>query len=234
MRRTVTVSVAVLAILALAAPALAHVTIQPREAPAGSFFRFMVRVPNERDNAGTISVEVDLPDNLTFVSFQPKDGWERTVTMKTLDEPIMVFGEPVTEVIDSVKWEATGPPIGVGEFDEFGFSARTPDEPGELVFPSIQVYESGEVVRWIGPPDSDEPAPIVTLFAQEEEEEGEEGAEEGGGEAAGTEVEGAQVADGQATSALGWVALVASLLALGVSIAAFARRGPARPEGPAA
>lgn len=163
----------------LAVPASGHVTVQPAEAPAGSFSRFVVRVPTERDDASTVKVEVRFPDNVTNAAFQPKQGWTRTVTMRTLDEPIEVFGEPVTEVIDTVVWE--GGAIAPGEFDEFGFSIRTPDEPGELRFPAVQTYDSGEEVRWVGEPDSDAPAGHVTVTAAEEDAAGGHGAASGGG-----------------------------------------------------
>jgi hypothetical protein len=53
-----------------------------------------------------------------------------------------------------------------GEFDEFGISAHVPNAPGRvLVFPALQTYTRGEVVRWIGVPDADEPAPRVQLTA---------------------------------------------------------------------
>ena len=39
-------------------------------------------------------------------------------------------------------------------------------KPGsEVTFKALQTYQGGEVVRWIGPPDADEPAPTVTLTA---------------------------------------------------------------------
>jgi uncharacterized protein YcnI len=145
----------------IAAPAWAHVTVQPAEAPVGSFFRFVVRVPNERPDASTTKVEVQFPENLTFVSFQPKEGWERKVRMTKLEEPIEVFGEEIDEVVGSVTWSGGG--IDPGEFDEFGFSARVPEEPTELEFPALQTYDSGEVVRWIGPPDAEEPAALVDV-----------------------------------------------------------------------
>ena len=165
-------------LLALAAPAWAHVTVQPTEATAGSFSRFVVRVPNERDDAATVKIEVQFPDTVTNAAFQPKQGWTRTVTMRTLDEPIEVFGEPVTEVIDTVVWE--GGRVEPGEFDEFGFSVRTPDEPGELRFPAVQTYDSGEEVRWVGEPDSEAPAGRVTVAAAEHGEGGGHGAPSGG------------------------------------------------------
>src|SRR5918995_503320 len=157
--------------LVAAAAASAHVTVQPDEAVVGSFSRLVVRVPNERDDASTTAVQVELPP-LAFVSFQDAPGWERTVEMTTLDEPLEALGEEVTEVVGTVTWQ--GGAIEPGEFAEFGFSARLPDEPGTLEFPAIQTYDSGEVVRWIGPPDSDEPAALVQTVDL--------GAEEGQGE----------------------------------------------------
>ena len=41
---------------------------------------------------------------------------------------------------------------------------RIPDKAGEkLTFKALQTYSGGEVVRWIGAEDSDNPAPIVTV-----------------------------------------------------------------------
>lgn len=238
MRKLITALGSALMVLMVASPTLAHVTIQPEEAPAAAFFRFVVRVPNERDDANTIKVEVQFPETLAFVSFQPKDGWERGVTMKTLDEPIEVFGNEITEVIDTVTWEAAGPPIRPGEFDEFGFSARVPEEEGEVAFPSIQTYSSGEVVQWIGPPDSDEPAPIVQVVnLGTEEGEGELSVlarlNQSGGEAAGAggdeaQVAGRQATDGEGTSPITWAALIVAVLALAASIFALTKAGARR------
>lgn len=161
MRRTIAAAVVVLGLGAVAAPALAHVTVQPNEAVIGEFSRSVVRVPNERDDAGTTKVKVELPP-LAFVSFEPKDGWKRTVEMVEFDEPIEVFGEEITEGVGSVTW--SGGKIGAGEFDEFGFSARMPDGETTLTFNAIQTYSSGEVVEWTGAPDSEEPAAQVEVY----------------------------------------------------------------------
>jgi uncharacterized protein YcnI len=148
-------------VLALAAPAAAHVTVQPNEAVQGSFSRFVVRVPNEKPDEGTIKIEVRLPA-LAFVSFEPKEGWERKETTGKFDEPIEAFGEELTEGITSVVW--SGGRIGPGEFLEFGFSAKMPDEETTLTFEALQTYEGGEVVKWTGAPDSDAPAALVKTY----------------------------------------------------------------------
>jgi hypothetical protein len=82
------------------------------------------------------------------------------------------------------------------------------------------VYSSGKTVRWIGPAESEEPAPRVALVAAEEEDE----AATGGGAGDGTEVQGAQVEDGSPLSVMDWIALAVSLAALALAGAAFARR----------
>jgi uncharacterized protein len=98
------------------------------------------------------------------VSFQPKPGWTRTETKVKLATPIQSDDGPVTERIATVTW--SGGKIAPGEFDEFGFTGQVPDKEGEvLVFPAVQTYSDGKVVRWIGSEDADEPAPRVTLTA---------------------------------------------------------------------
>jgi periplasmic copper chaperone A len=164
----------VLAVLALAPAAGAHVTLQPEQAPAGGFTRLDVRVPNERDNAGTTKVEVQMPPGFIFVSHEPVPGWETEVTMRQLDEPVEVFGEQQTEEVGTITFTASGEAnaIAPGEFQDFGLSLGMPEgRPGsKLTFKSLQTYSNGEVVRWIGPPDSEEPAPQVELTAAEGEE----------------------------------------------------------------
>jgi uncharacterized protein YcnI len=160
--RTIPIAAAAAAALVLAPAAAAHVTLNPREWEADGFARFAIRVPNERDDANTTRITLKFPKRVLSASFQPMEGWKRTVKMETLDEPIEVEGERVSERIDTVTW--SGGSIRPGEFQEFGVSFRTPNEPGtELAFPAVQRYSSGEVVRWIGPPDADEPAPLIAI-----------------------------------------------------------------------
>jgi len=120
--------------------------------------------PNEQEGADTIAVSVKLPEGLSDVAFQAKPGWKRTVTMAKLAKPITVEGETVTDRVSTVTW--SGGSIAPGEFDEFGISAHVPNTPGRvLVFPALQTYTGGEVVRWIGAPDADAPAPRIQLTA---------------------------------------------------------------------
>jgi uncharacterized protein YcnI len=163
---------AALAALALIAPATAaaHVTIQPNTAHAGGFTRLDVRVPNERDDKGTVKVDVQMPPGFVFASYEPVPGWSVKITKEKLDKPIEVEGLELDEQVARITW--TGDPergaiIRPGEFQDFGLSVGMPDgEPGsKLTFKALQTYQGGEIVRWIGPEDADEPAPTVTLTA---------------------------------------------------------------------
>jgi uncharacterized protein YcnI len=212
---------ALAATLVIAPAAAAHVTLNPREWEAGGFARFAVRVPTERDNASTTKVTMKFPEQILSASFQPVEGWKRTVKMVQLDEPIDVEGEEVTERIDTVTW--TGGRIRPGEFQEFGVSFRTPEEPGtEIAFPAVQTYSSGEVVRWIGPPDADTPAPVVAVTeAPSEEAEAPAPAEPPAEESGGS----ATAEDDSGTDTLSIVALIIGVVGLGVGLVAlFGRR----------
>jgi periplasmic copper chaperone A len=159
-------TVVLAATLALAAAASAHVTLQPSEAPAGGFARLDVRVPNERDNAGTTKVEVKFPPGFVEVSTEPVPGWTAKVTKRKLAKPVEMEGEKLTEEVDTITWTGDGKTgvVGPGEFQDFGLSVALPDKPGtKLTFKALQTYSNGEVVRWIGPPDAEEPAPQVAL-----------------------------------------------------------------------
>jgi len=172
-----TLLITILAALVAVPAAAAHVTIDPGEWEAGGFARFVIRVPTERD-VPTTEVTIRFPESVTSARFMPVPGWERTIEMEQLDEPIQQGDgeEPITERIASVTW--SGGTITPDEFMEFGVSFRVPETPGEqLVFPAIQTYQGGEVVEWIGAEDSDTPAPLVTI-TEPAAEEGEEPAAE--------------------------------------------------------
>ena len=174
MRKIITPMLAVTAALAIAAPAAsAHVTAQPPEQPAGGFTVLNIRVPNERPEA-TEKVEIQFPEGITSVRYQPVPGWTTTVKMEKLDEPLDDgHGGEVTEQVDTVTFE--GGTIEEGQFEEFPLSLKMLEE-GELgdqvFFPAIQTYAGGEEVAWTEKPASEgddaeleRPAPAVTLVA---------------------------------------------------------------------
>lgn len=166
---TLAVSAAALAILAASATAAqAHVTLQPKEATAGGFARLDVRVPNEEDAKATTKIVVQMPPGFASASYEPVPGWRVQVAKRKLAAPAQSGeGETQTEEVSTLTFSATGKGLAPGEFQDFGVSLRLPDRPAgtKLSFKALQTYTGGEVVRWIGAPGSDHPAPQVTLVA---------------------------------------------------------------------
>jgi periplasmic copper chaperone A len=208
---------ALVAVLALAPTAFAHVTLQPMETPAGGFTRLDVRVPNETDNADTTKVDVQFPPGFLSVSTEPVQGWDTKVTMRQLDKPVEQFGEKVTEEVGRITY--TGGTIAPGEFQDFGLSLAVPDKPGTAVtFKAIQTYSDGEIRRWIGPPDSESPAPQVKLTAAE--------AEGGAAEPAAAQPAADGGGDDGGSDTLAIIALIVGIAGLAAGLAAlFLRRG---------
>ncbi|MCT9005403.1 YcnI family copper-binding membrane protein [Streptomyces rhizosphaerihabitans] len=171
-------TVAATAVLALSAPAFAHVSVQPEGAAAkGGYAVVNFKVPNERDNASTTQVEVNLPADhpLASVMPQPLDGWTVKVTKSKLDKPVTAHGEKIGEAVTKVTWTAAGKGIEPGFFQKFPLSiGALPEDTDELVFKAVQTYSDKEVVRWIEPQkegaeEPENPAPVLALSAATEE-----------------------------------------------------------------
>jgi uncharacterized protein YcnI len=159
------IAIAAAALLALALPsaAAAHVTVQPKQVPAGGFTVIDVRVPNESDTASTTKVQVQMPDGFISASYQPVPGWKADIKMEKLDKPLKLEGVEVDEQVGEITF--SGGKIAPGQFQDFPLSVKIPDAAvgSTLTFKALQTYSDGKVTRWIGAPDSDEPAPSVTL-----------------------------------------------------------------------
>jgi len=215
------VAVAAVAALALAVPAAAgaHVTLQPNTAAAGAFTVLDVRVPTERDNASTVKVDVQLPHGFVSVSYEPKPGWTVAVTKAKLAKPVQSDDGPIDEEVRQITFTGHGAEgrIGPGEFMDFPLSVQIPGKAGDkLTFKAIQTYSNGEVVRWIGAPDSDTPAPIVTVTGAS--------AERAVARSAPTPPAKADSGGGGASKGLAWTALIVGALGLVAALAAFGTR----------
>ena len=99
MRRHSMVAVAATISLIGPAAASAHVTLQPKEAPAGAFTKLDVRVPNEKDNASTTKVDVQFPPGFVFASYAPVPGWTAKVVKAKLAKPVKTDDGEITEEV---------------------------------------------------------------------------------------------------------------------------------------
>ena len=227
------------AVLALSAPAFAHVSVQPEGTAAkGGYAVVDFKVPNERDNASTTKLEVSFPTDhpLASVMPQPVPGWKPEVTKSTLDKPLEMHGKKITEAVTKVTWTADGKGIEPGFFQKFPVSiGQLPENTDELVFKAIQTYSNKEVVRWIevpqeGQEEPENPAPVLALSAAEDDHHGSSSAgkasDSDDAEAASAKTDAAEPADSTDTTArvLGVVGIVVGALGVAYGVLAGRRR----------
>ena len=131
--------------------AAAHVTISPTTLQARSFDEIVFRCPNERPNASTVKLTVQLPagGGIGAVKVRVPAGWHGRIAGRT------------------ITWD--GGTIAPGRSQNFTIFAG-PISPGRrvLAFKALQTYSNGEVVRWIqirqpGQPQVPHPAPVLTV-----------------------------------------------------------------------
>jgi len=150
------------AALLLAPAAFAHFAFVPGEVPARSFARLQISVPNEEPNASTVRVALQIPESVVFVRVPPTQGWTVNVEREPLDEPLLVGNRRVDDRISVVEW--SGGEIAGTDSQSFAIRLAVPRGAGEtFAFPATQTYSDDQVVQWVGPPGSDNPAPLLAV-----------------------------------------------------------------------
>lgn len=178
----------VAAVLALAGPASAHVSVSSPDAAREGYGKVVFRVPTESDTADTTKLVVTLPADTPFLHLtaQPKPGWKVSMQEGPLPEPVEVDGTEITEAVRTVTWTAEGDGIAPGEFDEFALSGGPFPDADSVRFAAEQTYDDGEVVDWDqvqqGDEEPEKPAPTLTLLAASDDGHG-SGAHGAGGSA---------------------------------------------------
>jgi uncharacterized protein YcnI len=128
--------------------ARAHAVVSPDKVAPNTFAKFVLRVPTEKE-IPTIAVRLLVPENLQLFSIAEKPGWIRQEDKDSAGRYKSLF------------W--SGAEVRAGEFVEFEFLARSPKEPGALVWKVFQTYKDGSVVSWVGPPSANEPASVTRV-----------------------------------------------------------------------
>jgi uncharacterized protein YcnI len=145
-RSGVVIALSLLGLVLLAAPAWAHVEVEPAEAVAGSTQSLTFNVAYE--GAATTGLEVQLPDGASVTEVPEKAGWTSRVDAAA----------------NTVSWSG-----GSSAADEsFAVVVQLPTTTGEVLFPTIPLTPDGEVA-WIGEDETEgeegRPAPRLTVTA---------------------------------------------------------------------
>lgn len=119
-----------------AASASAHVVVKPGDVATGTYQTFTVGVPNEKGGS-VVMVKLTIPENVSSVTPTEKPGW-------TIETETTGTGEE--KVVKSITWK--GGTIGEGRRDDFTFSAKTPDQAGEIQWKAYETYDNGLTVSW--------------------------------------------------------------------------------------
>jgi uncharacterized protein YcnI len=170
LKRIIGAGVAAALVLA-AGSAGAHVTVTPSSARQGAFEILSFSVPNEKEDANTTELVVELPTRspIASVRVKPMPGWTVTPETSTLPKPVKAGGSSITEAVTKITWTATAGGLAPGEFDLFTISAGPlPSTTKKLTFKALQTYSDGETVSWIqtsakGAPEPEHPAPTLML-----------------------------------------------------------------------
>jgi uncharacterized protein YcnI len=136
------------AVAAFPATAWAHAEFQGNSSvPANSDQKLTLNVPEEKGpSVHNAKVVIVVPSGFSVSGCEPKPQWKCAVA-------------PASEGRTTVTYnrESGDDPDG-----HFSFGVRTPG-PGEYPFATNQTYSDNSTARWNGPPDSDNPAPVLTV-----------------------------------------------------------------------
>lgn len=161
------------AIVALAfttSTALAHITLEQREAAIGGPVKLTFRVAHGCGDSPTTKVRVRVPEGVIAVKPMPKTGWQVDTVRGAYEKTYSYFhGAKLSEGVKEVAWSGKLLDAHYDEFVISGFIANGPFTAGAMLyFPVVQECENG-VHRWIEIPKGggehvNEPAPGVKLL----------------------------------------------------------------------
>jgi uncharacterized protein YcnI len=169
------IAFAVTALAALSvSQAAAHVTLEKRQAPVGSYYKAVLVVPHGCAGSPTVKLRVQIPEGVIGIKPMPKPGWTLETVKGKYAAEYEFHGGKISEGVKEVVW--TSGKLADDNFDEFVFSSYlTPGLKPDtmLYFPVVQECEQG-VSRWIDIPaaghsgsghghDSKTPAPGLKL-----------------------------------------------------------------------
>jgi uncharacterized protein YcnI len=143
-------SALIITMLLFAGIASAHVVVYPKDTIQGSYEKFTVRVPTEKDTP-TVKVELKVPAEVEVSRTMPVPGWKAE------------FTKDANGKIISIIWTATGEGLSSTEFGEFDLQGQVDKAAASLVWKADQTYKDGSVVNWTGDEKSEHPASVTKV-----------------------------------------------------------------------
>jgi hypothetical protein len=146
------VSIPAAALLLLALPAHAHVSLEKGEAPRGKSYKAVLKIPHGCDGAATHTVRVEIPEGFIGVKPMPKAGWTIKTQRGAYAKPYGFHHGPISEGVREIEW--SGGDLPDDYYDEFvasGFLAKELDPGATLYFKVVQVCAKGEL-KWVEVP----------------------------------------------------------------------------------
>jgi uncharacterized protein YcnI len=140
--------------------ASAHVSVIPKSSTTGAWETYTVKVPVEKEVA-TTKFTLKMPAGVDFQSYQPVQGWNFT-NQKGSDEKVT-----------TITFETTGEGILPGQFQQFVFVAKNPENAQKAAWDAYQYYKDGSIVEWTGDEGSKAPhsiTDIVTAVASDQQQ----------------------------------------------------------------
>jgi uncharacterized protein YcnI len=141
--RTITI---VAFLLVVAAPAFAHVTVAPQQAPAGASQVYKVRVHND-GKAPTASIELQIPEGVAI---------EKVAPMAIGKSDMKKTGDRVT----GITWQIE---IPIGKYVELAFTAKNPDTGNQLNWNVTEKFKDGGTIEYTDKPGAKEKSSITKL-----------------------------------------------------------------------
>jgi uncharacterized protein YcnI len=166
--------ISVLALLGIAAPAAADVSVTPTEAAQGDGANLTFQVTNDSRTASITAVDVQLPADTPIAEVYPLSvaDWAPAMTNVKIDKPVeSLHGYQITEVTTAVKWIAMpGKDLPPGGKTELHLSIGPLPKTAKLTFGVVLSNSDGTQVRWTAQPGTsaapgEHPAPVLVLKA---------------------------------------------------------------------
>jgi uncharacterized protein YcnI len=132
--------------------ASAHVTVIPKTSTTGAWETYTVKVPVEKEVA-TTKFTLKAPDGVEVMSYQPVPGWNYTSEKDSNGK------------VTSITFEATGEGILPGQFQQFTFVGKNPENATKAAWDAFQYYKDGSVVEWTGDEGSKSPHSITDIVS---------------------------------------------------------------------